>query len=251
MANKFWNWVQNDNNGERTLFLEGVIAEESWFEDDVTPSAFKADLFAGSGPITLHINSPGGDCIAASQIYTMLMDYPYDVKVQIDGIAASAASVIAMAGTKVSMSPTSLMMIHNPLTFALGDSEEMRKAIQLLDEVKESIINAYEIKTGLSRARLSQMMDSETWMNAQKALELGFCDEVLFQPEKVDKVQNSFTFSRRAVNNCLLDKLKACIPKEPPDLPPDPLPEIEPTPEPTNRVNASDLEKRLARFQYV
>ncbi|MGI6688358.1 MAG: head maturation protease, ClpP-related [Christensenellales bacterium] len=251
MANKFWNWVQNDNNGERTLFLEGVIAEESWFEDDVTPSAFKADLFAGSGPITLHINSPGGDCIAASQIYTMLMDYPYDVKVQIDGIAASAASVIAMAGTKVSMSPTSLMMIHNPLTFALGDSEEMRKAIQLLEEVKESIINAYEIKTGLSRTRLSHMMDAETWMNAQKALELGFCDEVLFQPEKVDKVQNSFTFSRRAVNNCLLDKLKACIPKEPPDLPPDPLPEIEPTPEPTNRMNASDLEKRLARFQYV
>jgi len=251
MANKFWNWVQNDNNGERTLFLEGVIAEESWFEDDVTPSAFKADLFACSGPITLHINSPGGDCIAASQIYTMLMDYPYDVKVQIDGIAASAASVIAMAGTKVSMSPTSLMMIHNPLTFALGDSEEMRKAIQLLEEVKESIINAYEIKTGLSRTRLSHMMDAETWMNAQKALELGFCDEVLFQPEKVDKVQNSFTFSRRAVNNCLLDKLKACIPKEPPDLPPDPLPEIEPTPEPTNRMNASDLEKRLARFQYV
>ena len=251
MANKFWNWVQNDNNGERTLFLEGVIAEESWFEDDVTPSAFKADLFAGSGPITLHINSPGGDCIAASQIYTMLMDYPYDVKVQIDGIAASAASVIAMAGTKVSMSPTSLMMIHNPLTFALGDSEEMRKAIQLLEEVKESIINAYEIKTGLSRTRLSHMMDAETWMNAQKALELGFCDEVLFQPEKVDKVQNSFTFSRRAVNNCLLDKLKACIPKKPPDLPPDPFPEIEPTPEPTNRVNASDLGKRLARFQYV
>lgn len=251
MVNKFWAWVQKEDSGERTLYLEGVIAEESWFEDDVTPAAFKADLSAGSGPITLHINSPGGDCIAASQIYTMLMDYPHDVKVQIDGIAASAASVIAMAGTKVSMSPTSLMMLHNPFTVALGDSEEMRKAIQLLDEVKESIINAYEIKTGLSRARLSQMMDSETWMNAQKALELGFCDEVLFQPEKVDKVQNSFTFSRRAVNNCLLDKLKACIPKEPPDLPPDPLPEIEPTPEPTNRVNASDLEKRLARFQYV
>ena len=209
MVSKFWAWVQKEDSGERTLYLEGVIAEESWFEDDVTPSAFKADLFAGSGPITLHINSPGGDCIAASQIYTMLMDYPHDVKVQIDGIAASAASVIAMAGTKVSMSPTSLMMIHNPLTFALGDSEEMRKAIQLLEEVKESIINAYEIKTGLSRTRLSHMMDAETWMNAQKALELGFCDEVLFQPEKVDKVQNSFTFSRRAVNNCLLDKLKA------------------------------------------
>ena len=247
MVNKFWAWVQKEDSGERTLYLEGVIAEESWFEDDVTPAAFKADLSAGSGPITLHINSPGGDCIAASQIYTMLMDYPHDVKVQIDGIAASAASVIAMAGTKVSMSPTSLMMLHNPFTVALGDSEEMRKAIQLLDEVKESIINAYEIKTGLSRARLSQMMDSETWMNAVKAKELGFCDEVLYQPEKADNVENSFTFSRRAVTNSLLDKLKACVPKEPPDPQPDP----EPTPEPTNRVNASDLEKRLARFQYV
>lgn len=247
MVNKFWAWVQKEDSGERTLYLEGVIAEESWFEDDVTPAAFKADLFAGDGPITLHINSPGGDCIAASQIYTMLMDYPHDVNVRIDGIAASAASVIAMAGTKVSMSPTSLMMIHNPLTFALGDSEEMRKAIQLLDEVKESIINAYEIKTGLSRARLSQMMDSETWMNAVKAKELGFCDEVLYQPEKADNVENSFTFSRRAVTNSLLDKLKACIPQEPPDPQPDP----EPITEPTNRVNASDLEKRLARFQYV
>lgn len=247
MVNKFWAWVQKEDSGERTLYLEGVIAEESWFEDDVTPAAFKADLSAGSGPITLHINSPGGDCIAASQIYTMLMDYPHDVKVQIDGIAASAASVIAMAGTKVSMSPTSLMMLHNPFTVALGDSEEMRKAIQLLDEVKESIINAYEIKTGLSRARLSQMMDSETWMNAVKAKELGFCDEVLYLPEKADNVENSFTFSRRAVTNSLLDKLKACVPKEPPDPQPDP----EPITEPTNRVNASDLEKRLARFQYV
>jgi ATP-dependent Clp protease protease subunit len=247
LVNKFWAWVQKEDSGERTLYLEGVIAEESWFEDDVTPAAFKADLFAGNGPITLHINSPGGDCIAASQIYTMLMDYPHDVNVRIDGIAASASSVIAMAGTKVSMSPTSLMMLHNPFTVALGDSEEMRKAIQLLDEVKESIINAYEIKTGLSRARLSQMMDSETWMNAVKAKELGFCDEVLYQPEKADNVENSFTFSRRAVTNSLLDKLKACVPKEPPDPQPDP----EPITEPTNRVNASDLEKRLARFQYV
>ena len=259
MGNKFWAWAQKNNSSERTLFLEGVIAEESWFEDDVTPAAFKEDLFADSGPITLHINSPGGDCIAASQIYTMLMDYPHEVKVQIDGIAASAASVIAMAGTKVSMSPTALMMIHNPLTFALGDSEEMRKAIQLLDEVKESIINAYEIKTGLSRTRLSHMMDAETWMNAKMAKELGFCDEVLYQPDKMDQPENSFTFSRRAVTNCLLGKMKAAIPEHPPDTPfetppdppPEPVPENDPVPEANKRVNASDLEKRLARFQYL
>ena len=259
MAKQFWNWSKSDNSEERMLFLEGVIAEESWFEDDVTPAMFKAELLSRNGPITLHINSPGGDVIAASQIYTMLMDYPFDIRVQIDGIAASAASVIAMAGTKVCMSPTSLMMLHNPLTVALGDSEEMRKAIQLLDEVKEGIITAYEIKTGLSRARLSQMMDAETWMNALKAKELRFCDEVLYQEEETEPIKNSFTFSRRAVTNSLLDKLKACIPKEPPDplpnLPTDPLPDppldTEPVIEPTNRVNASDLEKRLARFQYV
>ena len=121
---RFWNWVRNEDE-TRTLYLNGVIAEESWFEDEITPATFKEELFSGSGPIMLHINSPGGDCIAASQIYTMLMDYPHDVTVQIDGMAASAASVIAMAGTKVCMSPTSMMMIHNPFTMAMGDSDEM------------------------------------------------------------------------------------------------------------------------------
>ena len=175
----FWNWVRNDDES-RTLYLEGVIVEESWFADDITPAMFKEELFAGNGPITIHLNSPGGDCIAASQIYTMLMDYPGDVTVQIDGMAASAASVIAMAGTRVVMSPTSMMMVHNPFTAAMGDSDEMRKAIQMLDEVKDSIINAYALKTGLSRTKLSHLMDSETWMSAYKAKELGFCDEVLY-----------------------------------------------------------------------
>ena len=89
----FWNWVRNEDD-TRTLYLEGVIAEESWFADDITPAMFKEELFSGNGPITIHLNSPGGDCIAASQIYTMLMDYPGDVTIQIDGMAASAASVI-------------------------------------------------------------------------------------------------------------------------------------------------------------
>ena len=171
----------------------------------------------------------------------MLMEYPADVNVKIDGIAASAASVIAMAGTTVRMSPVSLMMIHNPLTVAMGDTEEMRKAIQLLDEVKESIINAYEIKTGLSRAKLSHLMDAETWMSAKKAYELGFCDEILYTGVDTFEQFNSkdsFTFSRRAVTNCLLDKLKAKIPQS------------EPQPEPEPRINADDLEKRLSRINH-
>ena len=230
MNKKFWNWVRNED-GERTLYLEGAIAEESWFDDDVTPAAFKAELLSGSGPITLRVNSPGGDCIAASQIYTMLMDYPADVTVKIDGIAASAASVIAMAGTKVCMSPTSLMMIHNPATFAMGDSEEMRKAMQLLSEVKESIINAYEIKTGLSRAKLSHLMDGETWMNPKMALELGFCDEILYESEEAEMTEDAFVFSRKAVTNCLLDKLKARQTN---------------APKTKTTIKAADLEKRLS-----
>ena len=138
---------------------------------------------SGSGDITVWINSPGGDCVAAAQIYNMLMDYKGNVTVKIDGIAASAASVIAMAGAKVYVSPVSMLMIHNPMTVAMGNAADMEKAIEMLSSVKDSIINAYEIKTGLSRARLSHLMDAETWMDANKAVELGFADEILSRPK--------------------------------------------------------------------
>ena len=176
MNKHFWNWSKNAD--ENILHLNGTIAEESWFDDDITPALFRAELEKFSTPITVYINSPGGDCVAAAQIYNMLMEYPHDVTVKIDGIAASAASVIAMAGTKVLMSPVSTMMIHNPATVAMGDHTDMEKAIKMLDSVKESIINAYERKTGLSRKELSKMMDAETWMDANKAVELGFADGI-------------------------------------------------------------------------
>ena len=208
MNRRFWNWVRNEND-TRTLTLNGTIAEESWFEDDVTPRMFRDELNAGTGDVVIWINSPGGDCVAASQIYTMLMDYKGHITVKIDGIAASAASVIAMAGTEVLMAPTSLLMIHNPLTVAIGDSEEMQKAIAMLDEVKESIINAYELKTGMSRAKLAHLMDAETWMNANKAIELGFADGVLADEKKqVTHDDVVFSFSRRAVTNSLLNKVQ-------------------------------------------
>lgn len=217
--NKFWNWVRNSDES-RTLYLNGTIAEESWFDDDVTPAAFKAELLSGEGDITVWINSPGGDCVAASQIYSMLMDYKGAVTVKIDGIAASAASVIAMAGTTVLMAPTALMMVHNPLTVAIGDSEEMKKAIAMLDEVKESIINAYEIKTGLSRAKLSHLMDAETWMDATKAMELGFADEIMTRSDSSEDVEPpavSMLYSKANVINSLMDKIaaKCTIPQKP------------------------------------
>lgn len=194
---------------ERILFLNGTIAEESWFDDDVTPQLFKDELNKGNGNITVWINSPGGDCVAAAQIYNMLIDYKGDVTVKIDGIAASAASVIAMAGTKVLMSPVSMLMIHNPMTIAFGNKGEMEKAIAMLDEVKESIINAYEIKTGMSRAKLSHLMDSETWMDANKAVELGFADDILKRSETTDVEvpQVSMMYQEAQVVNSLMDKL--------------------------------------------
>jgi len=178
--NHFWvfNQLKGDPDGERELALDGVIAEESWFDDEVTPAAFRAELMQGTGDIVVRINSPGGDCVAAAQIYNMLCEYPGKVTVRIDGIAASAASVVAMAGDHVSMSPVSLMMIHNPWAVAIGNSEYMRQGMQMLDEVKESIINAYETKTALPRAKLSALMDAETWMSSGRALELGFADDV-------------------------------------------------------------------------
>ena len=216
MSRAFWNWVRNQD-GSRILTIDGVIAEESWFDDDVTPKLFREQLNAGNGDIVLYVNSPGGDCVAASQIYTMLMEYKGRVTVKIDGIAASAASVIAMAGTEVLMAPTALLMVHNPLTVAIGDTEEMQKAIVMLDEVKESIITSYELKTGMSRAKLAHLMDAETWMNAQKAIELGFADGILTREVGVpDGIPiNSYQFSRRAVTNSLLRKIPKTEHKHP------------------------------------
>jgi len=165
---------------------------------------------SGTGNVTVWINSPGGDCVAAAQIYNMLVEYPGTVTVKVDGIAASAASVIAMAGTKVLMSPVSMLMIHNPMTFAFGNAAEMEKVITMLDSVKDSIINAYEIKTGLSRAKLSHLMDAETWMDANKAVELGFADGVLNRAAENTPVEPpavSMLFSKAKVVNSLMEKI--------------------------------------------
>jgi len=248
MKRKFWNWIKNqDESGSemRTLFLNGEISDETWYGDEVTPKLFKDELESGSGPISVWINSPGGDVFAAAQIYNMLMDYPYDVTVKIDGLAASAASVIAMAGTTVEMSPVAMMMIHNPATIAIGDSEEMKKAVKMLDEVKESIMNAYEIKTGLARDKISKLMDAESWFNAKKAVELGFADKILFADGQESATENDgngvmvgdemsapVMFSRQAVMNSMLSKL--IPPKKPQE----------------KRTPVEQLEKRLSLLSH-
>ena len=235
---------------------------------------FREELFAGNGPVTIWLNSPGGDCIAASQIYSMLMDYTGNVTVKIDGIAASAASVIAMAGTTVLMAPTALMMIHNPMTVAFGDTAEMQKAIDMLDEVKESIVNAYEIKTGMSRAKISHLMDSETWMNANRAIELGFADDILEDKKKKCATDDvAFSFAAKSSEMRLWNKLEGKFktnpvansepePKEPAQQTPVANPTSEPETKPEDKpvtqecplapaeeeqgANIADLMKRLS-----
>lgn len=253
MKRKFWNWVKNEGELEstRTLFLNGEVSDETWYGDEVTPQLFKDELNADSGDITVWINSPGGDVFAAAQIYNMLRDYKGHVTVKIDGLAASAASVIAVAGDTVLVSPVAMMMIHNPATIAMGNTKDMEAAIAMLNEVKESILNAYVDKTGLSRSKLSKMMDDETWFNAKKAVELGFADKVLFAAEEKKKpeenqdpdekegkepeengegdedekkkkfpFQNAYAYSRKSVADSFLNKVsdkapeKATVPVE-------------------------------------
>lgn len=219
---KFWNFTED--NSSRTLRIEGQIADETWFGDEVTPQVFKNDLHAGNGDITLWINSPGGDVFAAAQIYNMLMDYKGDVHVVI------AASVIAMAGTTVSMSPVAMMMIHNPWTVAQGEAKDMQKVIEMLGEVKESIINAYELRTGLSRTKLSHLMDSESWFNAKKAVELGFADKILFDSKEEQELESKgYSFSRTAAQQDLLVKMQAKL-------------EVQ---QPKKTIPINQLEKRL------
>ena len=200
---RFWNWSGPQN--QRVLTISGTIAEDSWVDDEVTPQVFQDELSQGKGPIDLWLNSPGGDCVAASCIYTMLMNYPDDVNVKIDGIAASAASVIAMAGTKVSMAPTAMIMIHNPLTIVGGQKEDLDQAAQMLAETKESLINAYELKTNLPREKISAMMDDETWMNVNKAIELGFADDMLGQNKDIT---DCYSYSDKQSDLVVLNKLK-------------------------------------------
>jgi len=179
----FWKVRDVEEGEEPEIELYGYISEYSWYEDDVTPAMFKQALMdAGKGgPIKLRINSYGGDVVAASVMYSIIKGYPGTVTVVIDGIAASAATVVAVAADKVTIQPTGYFMIHDPsvsFMFASLNIEDLTRLAGSLQNVKEGIINAYEAKTGLGRKQLANLMTEETWMNAYKALELGFVDAV-------------------------------------------------------------------------
>lgn len=216
----FWNFAKNeDNEGEIELKIDGdiVMDDDFWSmlfgNENVTPKGFMSELNQYKGKnINVWINSYGGDVYAASRIYTALKQHKGKVTVKVDGVAISAASVIAMAGDEILMSPTSIMMIHNPWGNFQGEAEDLRHGADVLDEVKQTIINAYQLKTNKSRAKISQMMDEETWMSAKKAVNEGFVDGMLYSDSKEDPPEeepsNSFMFSRFAIQNSINNRTK-------------------------------------------
>lgn len=216
----FWNFKNSEVNEEEIdLRIDGDIAMDDDFWsmlfgiESVTPKGFMAELSQHKGKdINVWINSYGGDVYAASRIYTALREHKGKVKVKIDGVAISAASVIAMAGDEILMSPTSILMIHNPWGNFQGEARDLRHGADVLDEVKETIINAYQLKTGKSRAKISQMMNEETWMSAKKAVSEGFVDGMLYTQGKeeadTEPVENAFMFSRFAIQNSVNSNAK-------------------------------------------
>lgn len=214
----FWNWLNVQQAGqtiERVLTIDGVIGSDSWYDDEVTPAEFKKQLYADKGPVTIWINSPGGDVFAAAQIYNMLRDYPGKVTAKIDGIAASAASVIAMAADEVLMSPVSTMMIHNPWTFAVGDERDMERVKAQLAEVKDTIINAYQLKTGMSRKELSDLMDDETYFEVYWAIEHKFADGIIERRPIQEGGAENHTgrkFGSRSSAAVLMNRIRAAHP---------------------------------------
>lgn len=167
------------DGGNPSIYVFGPIVSYKWDEDDVTAKGFIDDLNAiESDDIDIYVNSPGGAVFAGMAIYNAISRHSANVHVNIEGLAASIASVIALAGDSVSIADNALFMIHDPWSFASGSAKEMRKAADILDKVKDTILNVYEARSDLSRNVLDKMMSEETWMTGNEAVEAGFADEV-------------------------------------------------------------------------
>lgn len=214
MGRKFWNIrAAADEPGVGELLLYGPIGPDDglgWLLDEVTPKQFREDMDAlgDIGELRVFMNSSGGDVFAGQAIHTMLQRHPASVTVYIDGLAASIASVVAMAGDRVIMPRNAMMMVHNPWTIGVGDAEEFRHIADTLEQIRESLIAAYQSKTAMDREDLLPLLDAETWMTADEAVEMGFADEIeetkqiaasLAAPGKL--VVNGMTFDLERYHN--------------------------------------------------
>jgi ATP-dependent Clp protease protease subunit len=240
---KFWNFIKNaatETEPENIeLRIEGDIVsdDDAWFYEwlgiaSASPNAFKEELKQYSGKdITVWIDSYGGDVFAAAGIYNALMEHKGKITVKIDGKAMSAASVIAMAGGDILMSPMAIMMIHDPMVGIMGyfKAAELKDYAEYLGEVKEAIINSYQLKTNRARNKISSMMDDETYMSAKTAVKEGFADGMLYTTKEIPEDIAAFAFNRHAVMNCAISatkrfcelRQKLKLPEKPPETPPD------------------------------
>ena len=196
---KFWNLVKNEEEKTAELILYGSIGSDEYW-DDISDKVFKQDIenLGDVENITLHINSPGGSVFSAVAIANTLKNHKAKVLANIDGLAASAATIITSACDTVRMPKNALFMIHNPITFAYGNNQEMQKTVQMLDKVKNSIIETYLNKTKTDKETLSELMDNETWMNAEEAKEYGFIDEILDENVEKEVIENKLIINNTA-----------------------------------------------------
>lgn len=207
---KFWNVMKNDEEKSAELILYGSIGSDEYW-DDISDKAFKQDIenLGNVENITLHINSPGGSVFSAVAIANTLKNHKAKVTANIDGLAASAATIITSACDIVRMPKNALFMIHNPITFAYGNNQEMQKTLDMLDKVKNSIIETYLNKTKTDKETLSQLMDNETWMSAEEAKEHGFVDEILDENVEKEVIKNKLIINNMAFDITKFRNFKA------------------------------------------
>lgn len=196
---KFWNVMKNDEEKSAELILYGSIGSDEYW-DDIFDKAFKQDIenLGDVENIILHINSPGGSVFSAVAIANTLKNHKAKVTANIDGLAASAATIITSACDVVRMPKNALFMVHNPITFAYGNNQDMQKTLEMLDKVKDSIIETYLNKAKTDKETLSQLMDDETWMDAEMAKEYGFVDEIINEDIEKEVVENKLIINNMA-----------------------------------------------------
>ena len=196
---KFWNVMKNDEEKSAELILYGSIGSDEYW-DDISDKAFKQDIenLGDVENITLHINSPGGSVFSAVAIANTLKNHKAKITANIDGLAASAATIITSACDIVKMPKNALFMVHNPITFAYGNNQDMQKTLEMLNKVKNSIIETYLNKAKTDKETLSELMDNETWMSAEEAKEYGFVDEILDESVEKEVIENKLIINNMA-----------------------------------------------------
>ena len=196
---KFWNVMKNDEEKSAELILYGSIGSDEYW-DDISDKAFKQDIenLGDVENITLHINSPGGSVFSAVAIANTLKNHKAKITANIDGLAASAATIITSACDTVRMPKNALFMVHNPITFAYGNNQDMQKTLEMLNKVKNSIIETYLNKAKTDKETLSELMDNETWMSAEEAKEYGFVDEILDESVEKEVIENKLIINNMA-----------------------------------------------------